>query len=517
MTARFFIPIKTEFMINLRYFKISNRIIVRLNYFIIYVFYDCDAMGFVNKVGFLLVLVMSLYDSIDCAAGQGNPKDFGKGNQNSNPNRVSKVSASSQNYDTSSGAGPLTFDMAKLQISSPGLKAAVSANVFGAIEQETLDDAEFRTIKTPDSQSSGSHGKKRKTEDSPSKVNQRLVEQINQKLNQGLTPSQPKRDIKNLRTRDVPFINALSPNSFDFVSKKIKVLKDCNDNVKTGIAEALAVKTVHSILGSEVDSEVDSIARNNKLIPAYETKSNTLSLINGSNVDISDSVMAYVSAVDTQHPMVLREKKDKSGKLVNIAGAHISQCYKKAGGCLYKLKGLLGLDENVMGIETLEGNIGKTVYKDASAETFILNLKNSKLIAKDESQSGMNISELPSGEFVGSYKHRDNKLYSTTQFPILTATDTNLDEHENIAIGYLVNFRRNGDVDNTSKTKISISQSDFDVIMNDPAIKSFVAQSGTGLVVKDITQSLERCCSEQLTAFGMEKFTVPIYGVKKIN
>ena len=74
--------------VRLHKFKISDSIIVQLNYFNIYVFYDCYAMKFVNKVGFLLVLVVSLHDSIHCAAGQGNPQGFGKDHQNDNPNRV---------------------------------------------------------------------------------------------------------------------------------------------------------------------------------------------------------------------------------------------------------------------------------------------------------------------------------------------------------------------------------------------------------------------------------------------
>ena len=501
-------------------------------------------MKFVNKVSFLFVLTMFLQGSISCAAGQDNPQGFCKDHQNSNPNRVSKISTaldalekkltSEQNANNSSGAGPcinnpyqLSCGMHNLKISSPVLKASSSAaasevmgtNVFDAIEKETLDNAEFCKIKASDnvtllsSQSSSSNEKKRKIEYSPRKINQGIVVQINQRINRGSTPSQPKRDIINLRTVDVAAINALSPDSAEFVSKKIKALKGADDNVKTVIVEALAVKHVHSVVGSEVDS----ITRNDMLLPVYKTRSHTLSLINESGVHLSDRVVAYASAVDTQHVMVLGEKRDRSGNLVNIAGAHILQCYKKAGVCLYKPKGILGLDENVMGIETIEGNIGKTVYVDASTETFISNLKNSRLIAIDQSKSGMSLCQISSHQFVGSYKDADNKLYCKTLFPVLTVTDGSLNADGSVAIGSLVNFRPSGDVDHASKQKISISKSSFDAIMNDPIVKPFVAQKDAKVFVKEITQALEQCCSAELTAFGMQKFPSKIYGIKKIN
>ena len=416
-------------------------------------------MNFVNKVKFLFVLIMSFNGLVSFAADQGSEQDFG--------------SWSTAEFDKA---------LADYQLTSSS------------------------------SQSSLSQSKKKKSskkgEYSNSKINDGIIGGINERFNLKNTPSQPKRDINNLKTVDVAAINALSPESIETVSKKIKLLKESDDNGKTGIIESLAVKYVHSIAGQENDPFV----RNNKLVSDFQNESHVRSLINASGIDLSDRVIAYASAVDTTHPMVLREKRDRDGKLINIAGGHVSQCYKNNGACLYKSKGIASLDGNVIGIETVEGNISKTVYIAANAQTFISNLQQGTFIAKES--TGMNVYKTSPNNFIGSYPSRENRLLFKTQFPILTVSDVNADLNGNILVGNLVNFRADGEIDDATKEPLSILKHQYDAMMSDSNIKSF-EQRDEKFTVKDITEHLGAYCSQQLNHFGLAKLPGRVYGVQK--
>ncbi len=415
-------------------------------------------MSFISKVKFLSVLIMFLNGAVSFAADQGSEQDFG--------------SWSSADFD----------------------KALV-----------------VHQLASSSSQSSQSQSKKKKAskaEYSNSKINDGIIGGINERFNLKNTPSQPKRDINNLRTVDVAAINALSPESIETVSKKMKLLKESDDNGRTGIIESLAVKYVHSIAGQENDQFV----RNDKLVSNFQNESHVRSLINASGVDLSDRVIAYASAVDIAHPMYLREKRDRDGKLINIAGGHVSQCYKNNGACLYKSKGIASLDGNVIGIETVEGNISKTVYIAANAQTFISNLQQGTFIAKES--TGMNVYKISPNNFIGSYPSKENRLLFTTQFPILTVSDVNVDVHGNIPVGNLVNFRADGEIDHATKEPFAIAKHQYDAIMSDSNLKPF-DQKDKNFIVKDITDAVNGFCKGDLNHFGLTKLPGRVYGVKK--
>jgi len=543
-------------------------------------FYDRCIMKIVNKVSFLFALIMSLQETVFCAAGPGEmSSEFDDNHQSSNPSSFSKVSAISQKNYTSGGASNFSLKDCMEGFESPSSSSdskldsspATSLNVN--LLQNFCDTKLFDNKKSPTSvasiedgslftdESNGinisldkklssfagktSAGFGSYTEDDFNLLEKSLLSSsVGQvvspvaspvsKLGRKPTPQEshqanikacnkclmvlakfltPPKKLKKINVElfsntDAYYMNKLNEKELNDFHAAFNFIK--SSPCQRSIMQSIVMK--HAKLAT--DNEGDLVDRNDKLLDYYAKVLHIINFIKKNKAFLSDKTISSASAVDVSHIMKADIQRDLHGKITKVTGGHTRECYMEKGVRLWDEKGIVGFDESVMGVK-FSGGHDKTINKRISPEKIVSNLQQGKVIAT-AAVDKMNISKVSSNKFVGSFVSSANPLCVATQFPILTVSEENLYRDGKLLVGSLVKFRKDGVVKHKSPRKLLIYQSEFDKIMNDPALKEFT-QIDQGFVVKDITQFLETRYSKELNEFGVKKIPSRIYGVKEIK